>query len=119
MIATEVEVEIEYGLGAKCTGRFPRTVVEGLPVKEVIAQVAGQEQRTDDARRAARVVQNALRGTEPIDLELPPATGAPETLGKPLTMDDILVPKGVGAEDASRIRQLAIRMSESYRGGRR
>jgi hypothetical protein len=117
----QVEVHVTYGLGGRCSARFARAEIEGVPARALIGNVVQQPQRRGLAARTAAVLAEVLRARGDFDVEvLDPARRDDE--GIPVALDEpLLRTRSDGREGAARglpdEDEIAIRVSESYRGG--
>lgn len=114
---TDVRVITEYGLGAECVGRLRLDKIDGLPVRGLIERVIAQPQRTDPARRTARVLQRALAESRTIDVEVSPGDTDATGPGESVALEDVVVTGGrlLGKRDIPQTIRIAA--SEVYRGG--
>jgi hypothetical protein len=112
----EVRVNVTYGLGQSCEGRFSRADVEGLPAREIIQRVARSPQQPGRPTRAAQVIGEVLRSERVVDAELMDAPSG-KSSGHPITLDDEVVRARGGGEGNADREEVSIRISESYVGG--
>ena len=112
--ADEIMVEVTYGIGTSCVGRFDRAEVAEMPARALLERVAGSPQEPGRASRAAQVLAQVLRSERVLDAELMEG----EARRRPITLREKLLrsPGGAGERGADRDR-LSIRISESYVGG--
>ncbi|MBI4718248.1 MAG: hypothetical protein HY763_10615 [Planctomycetes bacterium] len=118
MIAeADLEVSVCYGLGASCVARFSRSIVVGLPARDLVQMVLDTPQSTEPAARTARVLGDVVRSARAIDVEV--AAGATEMAGpgRPITFDDIVLPGAPPRDAAPLPDKLTVLVSEAYRGG--
>jgi len=112
----DVEVSVCYGLGASCLGRFPRRLVGGLPAREVVQKVLESPQPTESAARTVRVLSKVVRSGRPIDVELSSGPDDGTSPGKPIALDDVVVPERRD-DIAPQSDKVTVLLSEAYRGG--
>ena len=112
----DVEVSVCYGLGASCVGRFPHRLVGGLPAREVVQKVLESPQPTESAARTARVLSRVVRSGRPIDVELSNAPEDGTNPGRPIALDDVVVPESRN-DSAPQSDKVTVFLSEAYRGG--
>ena len=113
----DVEVRVRYGLGASCVGRFAPGSIGGLSAREVVHRVTDSRQPTESAARTARVLAKVLRSGRPIDVELSNGTDDVTSPGKPIVLDDVIVPERPAGDGARQPDSVTVHMSEAYRGG--
>lgn len=113
----DVEVRVCYGLGASCLGRFPRRVIGGLPTHEVIQRVIDSPQPTESAARTARVLTKVVGSGRPVDVEVHTGPNDVTRPGKPIALDDVVIPERSVGDGAPQPDSVTVLMSEAYRGG--
>jgi hypothetical protein len=112
----EINVQVMYGIGGSCEGRFARDAIAGISTRELIGQVIELPQTAGPPARTANVLREVLRSSRDVDVEV----GTSGTVaGEPATLDQVpLRDREDGAgRTAVDVGDLTIRISESYRGG--
>lgn len=113
----DVEVRVHYGLGESCVGRFGHQDIGGLPVRDVIDRVTNSPQPTETAVQTAKVVAKVLRSGRPIDVELSNGADDGTSRGKPIVLDDVVLPERPAGDSVRQPGSVTVRMSEAYKGG--
>jgi hypothetical protein len=113
----EISVQVTYGIGHSCVGRFARAAVQEIPARDLIELVARSPQQPGRATRAAQVVTQVLRSERVIDAEVVEGSRG-EVTGRPIALDEKVVRARGGRERSDEDRdEVSIRISESYVGG--
>lgn len=115
MPVKELEVALQYGMGASCTATLEKDSVKGASARDLIRQVVRSPQRSNPSQRAARVLAEIIGSQRTVDVEVLHGDRKDDQPGKPIELDEVVVPDS--NEQTPDTEKLTIQISEPYVGG--
>jgi hypothetical protein len=112
----QIETELRYGMGAACKASLPESRIRNMTARNVIMAITGSPQSSEPARRAARVVTEAIRSGRNMDVEVYEGANRDDVSGRPVELGDVVIPDRNGKQDVETER-LTLQVSEPYVGG--
>lgn len=111
----QVDTELYYGMSSVCEASLPESKVRNMTARNVILAVASSPQSSEPARRAARVVTEAIRRGRDMDVEVYEGKKSDEVSGRPVELGDVVIPDK--DEQFPKTDRLTLQVSEPYVGG--
>jgi hypothetical protein len=106
-----------YGLGASFRARFDRVKIEGWTARQIMQDAIDRPRPPGPADRTAKVLADVLRENRQVDVELVDGPTDGMTVGRPITLEHVVFPRGDTTDRTQQSDSITIVVSESYRGG--